>query len=62
MGLEAGLETEAGSRDPIDKAGTSETETWAAETKTETDAIKIRSVLETSIPAHNEALICTIQV
>ena len=43
LGLEAGLE--AGSRDPVDKAGTSETktETWAAETKTETEAIKIRS-------------------
>ena len=36
---EAGLETEAGSRDPVDKAGTSKTKTWAAET----EAIKIRS-------------------
>ena len=45
LGLEAGLETGAGSRDPVDKAGTSKTntETWAAETKTETEAIKIRS-------------------
>ena len=47
LGLEAGLETEAGSRDPVDKARTSETKTeteaWAAETKTETEAIKIRS-------------------
>ena len=37
----------AGSRDPVDKVGTSETktetETWAAETKTETEAIEIRS-------------------
>ena len=48
LGLEAGLETEAGSRDPVDKVGTSETKTetesWAAETKTETEAIKIRSL------------------
>ena len=47
LGLEAGLETKAGSRDPVDKAGTSETktetETWATETKTETEAINIRS-------------------
>ena len=43
LGLEASLKTEAGSQDPVDKAGTSETETWAAETKTETEAIKIRS-------------------
>ena len=36
--LEAGLETEAGSRDPVDRAASSETktetETWAADTKT----------------------------
>ena len=45
LGLEAGFETEAGSRDPVDKARTSktETETWAAETKTETESIRIRS-------------------
>ena len=47
IGLEAGLETEAGSRDLIDKSVTSETKTeteaWAAETKTETEAIKIWS-------------------
>ena len=45
IGLEAGLETEAGPRDLIDKSVTSETETeaWAAETKTETEAIKIWS-------------------
>ena len=40
-------ETEAGSRDLIDKSVTSETKTeteaWAAETKTETEAIKIWS-------------------
>ena len=48
MGLEAGLKTEAGSRDLIDKSMTSETknetEAWAAETKTETEAIKIWSL------------------
>ena len=39
MGLEACLKTDAGSPDPVDKAGTSgtKTETWAAETKTETE-------------------------
>ena len=34
LGCEAGLETEAGSREPVDKAGIFETKTWAAETKT----------------------------
>ena len=39
MTTKLGLE---GSRDPADKVGTSETETWAAETKTKTEANEIR--------------------